>query len=778
MKIIVSVLLTLATSITFLSAQREVVQFSVKSVADGDWTDPKTWQPQRLPKAGDRVLVSSGTSIRFDAKTTPVIRLIQVAGALRFARDRSTELNVCLLKVQAGNRCTERGFACDFRGVNRKGEPNALPGESLPTLEVGTQQNPIPTQHVARIRLHYLEGMDKEDAPALVCCSARMELHGSPLKRPWAKLGATCQPGDLKIVVSEDVSDWRVGDEIIVTASKKARHMASDRDEDMGTEERTVRAIEGRSITLDKPLRLEHFGEGEFRSEVANLSRNVIVESADPNGIRGHTMYHRYSKGGISYARFAHLGKEGILGRYAIHFHLVGATMRGSAVLGAAIVDSHNRWITIHGTQYLLVRDCVGYKSVGHGYYLENGTEVFNLLDRNLGVQAFRGRRLKDQDLPFDPNDGAAFWWANGRNVLTRNVAVENDRYGFRYDCQKRSNFDSNLRILMPDGSRKTVDVRTLAITRFEENESHSEGLYSVAFAGTEGVGPDLRHPHLLRGLKLWQTHYALRVQLPTILMENVQIDHAAYGVYRPHFENHVYRDLSIAATGTEPFNRGLDDKSMQHGSITVDRLTFNKIGHGGNMPLIQISANNLSGKAASHFRNVTVRGRDPKRPGRWPLMNLGGGPRLKPSTPKGVPYFIHNYFGPGKHAKVISSRAKDLLADGNKYRKENGLTGNESLVAEVSDVDFPELLHPVDDLPPCTIITRIDETGDRLHVQGTTHDNDVVKTVSVNGKPARILSQAHGVADWSIQLPKSKNITATATDTTGNREQMPHLIQ
>ena len=157
--------------------------------------------------------------------------------------------------------------------------------------------------------------------------------------------------------------------------------------------------------------------------------------------------------------------------------------------------------------------------------------------------------------------------------------------------------------------------------------------------------------------------------------------------------------------------------------------------------------------------------------------MNLGGGPRLKPSTPKGVPYFIHDYFGPGKHAKVISSRAKDLLVDGNKYRKENGLTGNESLVTEVSDVDFPELLHPVDDLPPCTIITRIDETGGRLHVRGTTHDNGVVKTVSVNGKPARILSQAHGVADWSIQLPKSKSVTATATDATGNREQIPHEI-
>ena len=766
----------LATLTSYLSAQNGPVKFSVRSVASGDWSDAKTWKPERVPRAGDRVLVSPGTVVRFEVRRTPVIRLVQVAGTLRFARDRSTELNVALLKVQAGNRCTERGFACDFHGANKAGEPNALPTGEMPTLEVGTLQDPIPEKHTARIRLHFIEGMDEDDAPALVCCSARMELHGAPLNRTWVKLGATVKQGDAKVSVDGPVTGWRVGDEVIVTASKKKRGMSSRRGEDTGTEQRVIKAINGRVLTLDRPLRGEHFGTGEFRSEVANLSRNVVIESADPEGVRGHTMYHRYSKGGISYARFAHLGKEGVLGRYAIHFHLVGTTMRGSTVLGAAIVDSHNRWVTVHGTQYLMVRDCVGYQSVGHGFFLEDGTEVFNLLDRNLGVQAFRGRRLPDQILPFDPNDGAAFWWANGRNTLTRNVAVENDRYGYRYDSQRRSNFDSNLEVLMPDGKTKTIDIRTLPISRFEANESHSEGLYSVAFAGTDGVGPDTRHPHLVRGLKLWQTHYALRPQLPTMLVENVHIDHAAYGIYRPWFENHVYRNLRIAATAAEPFNRGLDDKSLQHGSITVDGLTFSQLGYGGQMPLIQMSANNVTGKAESHFRNVNVR--DRTRPGRWPLMNLGGGPRLQPSTPKGVPYYLHDHFGPGKHAKVVSTRAKDLLADGNKYAKETDLTGDESVVAEVRNVNFPKLLHPIDDLPPATIITRIDEIGGRLKIHGTTHDNGTIKTVTVNGQPAQIHSQQHGVADWTIELPKTPKLSAAATDVAGNRELNAHVLK
>src|SRR5205085_10683073 len=133
--------------------------------------------------------------------------------------------------------------------------------------------------------------------------------------------------------------------------------------------ERTIQAIDGDRLTLDEPRRGTHRGTGYHLGEVANRSRNVIVEPADPN-VRGHTMYHCYSAGAISYAEFRHLGKEGVLGKYPIHYHLCGDTMRGSYVLGASVWASGNRWVTVHGTNYLVVRDCVGYQSVGHGYHL------------------------------------------------------------------------------------------------------------------------------------------------------------------------------------------------------------------------------------------------------------------------------------------------------------------------------------------------------------------------------------------------------------------------
>src|SRR5213076_1517894 len=119
----------------------------------------------------------------------------------------------------------------------------------------------------------------------------------------------------------------------------------------------------GAVLDLDRLLEFDHRCEGEYRAEVANLSRNVVVESADPAGVRGHTMYHRNSAGSISYAEFRHLGKKDVLGKYALHFHLCRDTMRGSSVVGCSIWDSQNRWLTIHGTDYLVARDNVGYKS-------------------------------------------------------------------------------------------------------------------------------------------------------------------------------------------------------------------------------------------------------------------------------------------------------------------------------------------------------------------------------------------------------------------------------
>ncbi len=779
----------------------------LESAGDGAWSDQATWKPQRLPRDGDRVRIAAGTTVTFDLERSPVVRSLDIEGVLRFARDRSTELNVGVVRIGSGGHDHGSGV----EDVHKTDQ--APPRQLTSALEVGLPEAPIPAPHTARIRLHALEGMNLEDEPAIIARpGGRLDLHGAPLSRTWVKLGATAEPGASVVVLSQPVTGWRVGDEVIVTASEGRRvgpggtyRAGQPRSVPTETERRVIRAIDETRITLDAPLKFVHTGEGEFRSEVANLSRTVIVESAQPDIARGHTMHHWGSGGSLSYARFAHLGKEGVLGRYPIHFHLADDTLRGSSVVGVAVVDSHNRWITIHGTHYMVVRDCVGYQSVGHGFFLEDGTEVYNVLDRNLAVQAFRGRRLPKQELPFDPNDAAGFWWANGRNTLIRNVSCENDVYGFRYDMQMTRGFDSHLPIRQPDGSTAKVDVRTIPIWRFEKNEAHTEGFYGVVVAANgnsqpdtpirtpemlkriesiDWTGPDTQHPHHLRDVTIWRTHYAFRPHSPSMLMENVRIARSTYGIYRPAFENQVYRGLHFSHIGSEAFNRGMDDASAQTGRITVDGIRFEHQGRDGRHPLIQISDNDLSpdGSAESHFRNIEL---EDIHPGRA-LVDRGGSVRADPVVEGDVPIYLHDHFGPGRHARVVSIKTPESLRRPGKYVSGSPHIGSEALVAEVTDVEFPELLDPVDDQPPATILTwpaagaSVSADEGRLRVRGTSTDNGRVAGVWVNGQPAQPLGE--DFHQWEVTLedirPGRLRLEAWAEDAAGLSEITRHTLE
>jgi hypothetical protein len=229
--------------------------------------------------------------------------------------------------------------------------------------------------------------------------------------------------------------------------------------------------------------------------------------------------------------------------------------MRGSSIIGASIWDSGNRWITIHGTNYLVVRDCVGFQSVGHGFFLEDGTEQYCVLDHNLAVQAFIGQPLPKQVLPFDKNDGSGFWWANCHNTFTRNTAAECDEYGYFFQAPKTADFDPALDVQLPDGARRKVDIRTLPFIRFEDNESHCQRRHSLNLGGgvpfgppnVGGVGPDSQHPMLLRNTKLWNVHWGIHPVSPSLRIDGMAIHNAEYGVWRPEYKDHYYRAISFS---------------------------------------------------------------------------------------------------------------------------------------------------------------------------------------------------------------------------------------
>ena len=562
----------LTTLFTLNSTIRAEEPPLVRSTKSGPWSAKETWDVGRVPKAGDRVVIRSGHEVGYDVASEEVIRLVQVAGTLEFARDRTTRLEVGLLTIVRSEEPSEDGFDCHASMGDMKGMGEG----SRPALLVGKPGSPIAAYHTATIRLHYIEGMDKVSCPAIVCCGGRMEFHGTPMPQTWLKVRRTADAGATSVYVDEWAEGWKQGDKIIVTSTRRQRDgrgVGGDFLAGAQTEERQITGLSPRDFTggyavkLDRSLAFSHYAEGNFRAEIANLTRNVVVESADPSGVRGHTMYHKNSAGSINYAEFRHLGKRDEKGRYSIHFHLAGESMRGSSVIGASIWDSHNRWITIHGTDDLVIRDNVGYKSVGHGYFLESGTEINNILDHNLAALLMPGKPQKEQDVPFDLNRGAGFWWANSQNSFTRNVAVECAEYGYRFDTKKTENYDPIRPIRQPDGTIQPEDSRIMPFVRFQGNEAHTMKFFCLNLRGVtrpdRGLDfysqnetlareaaeamPKGEHPFWIRDFRCWEANWATHLGTTGVFIDGLDVFRSDVAIWRSIMDRSGFRRMTTS---------------------------------------------------------------------------------------------------------------------------------------------------------------------------------------------------------------------------------------
>ena len=174
---------------------------------------------------------------------------------------------------------------------------------------------------------------------------ASIDIHGVPRDVTWTSLETTANAGDSQITLIEAV-DWQVGEVIVVTTTGFSR---------FESEKRTITAItsgDNPVITLDSPLEhmhyaaIDYYGDDfiEIRAEVGLLSRNVVYrgdpETSATNKYGAHIMVHspgdETSIGRIEYAEFTDVGQAFQLGRYPIHFHMIG-TVHKSYVRGNAV---------------------------------------------------------------------------------------------------------------------------------------------------------------------------------------------------------------------------------------------------------------------------------------------------------------------------------------------------------------------------------------------------------------------------------------------------------
>ena len=309
--------------------------------------------------------------------------------------------------------------------------------------------------------------------------------------------------------------------------------------------------------------------------------------------------------------------------------------------------------------------------------------------------------------------------------------------------------------------------MRTLPFLRFEDNESHSEGLFSFHFGDDKNgsVHGDREHPFIVRNLRAWETHYVLRPNVQFFLCEGLRVKNGVYGVYHPDYDAHVYRDIEFDNVVSEPINGGHDEESIPYGDFTYERLTLTNCRIGRD-PLIQLACSAPHEGVSGHFRSLRIiNSRSHAN-----VVDLGGGPR-NDELQHPVSYYFHE---PNFIRQVVSARFPDAAPGA---RSIEGWTGKDVRAADTSGISFPTLLEPRDDLAPATMITSVRRDGTQLRVRGIAQDDGSIAKVRVNGTDARILNQHAGVADWEATIPAAATLIAKSQDAAGNEEKQPHMM-
>lgn len=753
---------TLLLAICLLLLNAALFADDVRSVRSGSWSDGSTWDSGNVPGQGDNVVVDSGHVVMYDKNSSTEIRTIHIRGTLEFSRSTDTQLDVGMIVVST-RETIDFNWDCSLHQGGPKYE-NAVP----PALEVGTFDNPIPANVTARIRLKHFSGLDPDCSPGIITYNGRMDFHGAPVNKTWVKMGAGADEGDNTVTLAESVN-WKAGDRIIVTRSQRPSgniiNTGSYKDNgQIETEERTIASISGNTITLTEALDHDHptYQNGKYAGEVALLSRNVIVESKEPNGERGHTMYHYQSRGSISYAEFAHLGKEGVLARYPVHFHVLRDSNRGSFIIGSSIWDSGNRFLTIHGTNYLYVKDNVGYKALGHGYFMEDATEVFNFLDNNLAVQCFDESKLPNQALEYDKNDGAGFWWANARNAFTNNVAVETDKYGFQYEI--RENIEGT--VMMMDGRYvDNVQVNKLSNILFEDNEAHGSMEYGLALQGGDAPHAD---PFYVENMKIWGCWRALRPDLNNFYFKDLSAWNHAYGMYAIDPKNGRVRNYSAINTG----NHAMSFQDHPEGLITFEGV---HIENSNEWPFKVYGRDPRQEDCEIHVKDYTIINTEYG----WDGASSTSGVEPTPY----IALFLHDWFGPNQDAKVIP-HVQDPN-DGLNYQTMTPMFRDDIKVAQTNEPWPDNPIYLGDAMPPATTIIypanqqQFDGQTNSVTVQGTCIDVSPITSLTVNGVEVTPIEENY--RRWEVtlnNLPQGiVHLESKATDSKGNVELNPHTI-
>ncbi|XP_063397144.1 cell migration-inducing and hyaluronan-binding protein-like [Mytilus trossulus] len=352
-----------------------------------------------------------------------------------------------------------------LRGVDR-GSAFALfavKGDKSKTVEVF--ESNVKAHHSVTAKLYqgdYAYVMESYVRNLGMGCENKVELHvyDDALYRPT-------------ITLLDEVTTWLPGDKLIVASTDYNPEQA---------EEVTVLSIpSSHQVRLTEPLKFTHYGNiykgVDMRGEVGLLSRNVKFDSKEASTsdfYGGHIKVLKdFASVHIEGAELEGLGQQEVLGAYSIHFHMCEDVSQPRPwIRQNSIHHSKSRCITIHHTMGLIIEQNVCYRTIGHSYFFEAGSEQNTIMEGNLGLGTSKpppGRGL----IPTDTACPTTYWVTNPKNSFRKNVAAGSFCRGFWF------NFPDDP--LLPDSYTGNAymlnkEARFTAIHQFDDNTAHSNG--------------------------------------------------------------------------------------------------------------------------------------------------------------------------------------------------------------------------------------------------------------------------------------------------------------
>ena len=448
------------------------------------WSSTHTWGDGPLPVEGDTIVVPAGQVVLLDVSPPDLFMLI-LEGELWFDVDTAQDLE---LRTQY---IVVRGGA----------------------LRIGTEETPFPAEFKATVTMlgnpYNSPELPTYGAKGIAVRRGTVDMHGADRGCVWTRLSRPISIGDTDLYI--DVSNdhlstgcvpgdqhnlWKVDGELVVASSSERMFDA---------EEAIITAIEavgdGTSevrVVVDRAFTNEHWGDFQTyaeagrtidtRAEVGYLTSNVKFQGVpDEDTFKydfgAHMLVHeghgQVSEGVVdtntapTTVRLANLevryaGQAFRLGRYPIHFHMMGfhSALSTSYLKSCSIHHTFQRALTIHGSHGLHVQRNVAFQTLGHTYFLEDGIETDNVFEDNLGLMTLPSHSSLNTDLT-----PTTYWITNPSNTFRRNVAAGSHGYGFWMRMLPHPEGPSFTTSQCPD---------SMPLTAFEDNTAHSNGRYGL----------------------------------------------------------------------------------------------------------------------------------------------------------------------------------------------------------------------------------------------------------------------------------------------------------